>query len=255
MSARSRVGSAGDQAERPAVGRNEAFGIVQRDREPLSLHLRLEPLEIVANHGCGVGLDDGGRCPLVLPPLARHTVGERDRHPFELLAHDLFDAQLVLGIEEAEEERNRDGAEAFAARSFGGGTNGRLVERHALLTAPVEPSRDLDDVRERHERSRLAVVEVVEPGSIAASDVVDVACTFGREQQHLLAAALQERVQADGRPMHREGDRCRRVDHLPEPGEDSIGQVVRRCRRLAGGIGPAILVVGHDIGERPPDIH
>ena len=119
---------------------------VQRDREPLSLHLRLEPLEVAADHGRGVGLDDGGRGPLVLAPLARDAMRERDRHPVELLAHDLLDAQLVLRVEEAEEERDGDRAEALVARSCGGGTNGRLVERHALLAAPVEPARDLDDV-------------------------------------------------------------------------------------------------------------
>ena len=76
--------------------------------------------------------------------------------------------------------------------------------------------------RERHERLRLAVVEVVEPRAIAAGDVVDVAGALGREQQHLLAAALQEGVQADGRPVDGEADRGRRVDHLPEPGEHAL---------------------------------
>ena len=228
---------------------------VQRNREPLPLHLGLQPFQVAADRRRGVRLDHRGGRPLVLSPLAGDAVRERDRHSVELLEQDLLDAKLVLRIEEAEEQRDGDRPEALVARPGSRGTHGRLVERHPLLAAPVEASRDLDDVAQRHERLRLAVVEVVEPGAVSARDVVDVAGSLGREEQHLLAAALEKGVEADGRSVDGEADRGGRVDHLPEPGEHPFGEVVRRRGRLAGRVRPAFLVVRDDVGERPSYVH
>ncbi len=180
---------------------------------------------------------------------------ERDRHPVELVPHDLFDAQLVVGIEKAEQQGDRDRAESLVTGASGGGADGFLVERRTLLAAPVEASRDLNAVRERNERRRLPVVEVVEARTVSAGDVVHVARALGGKQEHLLAPTLQECVQADGGSVNGEGDRGGRVDHLSEPGEDPFRQVMRRGRRLARGVRSVILVVRDDIGERPPDVH
>ena len=238
-------------------GDDAAAGLhhVQRHRQPARLQLGLQALEVAAHDRRRVRVDDRGRRALVLAPLARDAMRQRDGHAVELLAQDRLGGELVLGVDVGEQEGDGDRAEALVARAASRGAERVGIERLELLARVVQPPADLDDVRARQQRPRLAEVDVVEPRPVAAGDVVDVAGTARGEQHHALPAALQERVEALGRAVDGEGDVARRGDHLLEAGEDALGQVVRRRRRLARRVAPGLLVIGHDVGERAADVH
>ena len=228
---------------------------VQRDGEPARAQLGLEPLEVAAHDRGGVGVDHRRGRALVLAPLARDPVRQRDRRPVELRAQDRLRPQLVLRVHVREQEGDGDRAEALVAGAARGRADRVLVERLDLLARGVEPPADLDDVRPRHQRPRLAEVDVVEPRPVAAGDVEHVAGAARGEQQHALAAPLQERVEPLRGAVDGEGDVARRPDDLLEAGEHAGGQVGRRRRRLARRVGARVLVVGDDVGERAADVH
>ena len=103
---------------------------------PLALQLGLEPLEVAAHDRRRVGVDDRRRGALVLAPLARDAVRERDRDVVELLEQDLLGAQLVRRVR----RRRRGSATATAPKPSsrtrrGGRADGVLVERLELLAA------------------------------------------------------------------------------------------------------------------------
>src|SRR3712207_8176771 len=62
----------------------------------------------------------------------------RDRDAVELLAQDLLRAELVHGVDVAEQERDRDGAEALVARAHRSGADAVLVERLELVPGRSE---------------------------------------------------------------------------------------------------------------------
>ena len=228
---------------------------VERHGEAAVAHLVLEPPQVAADDGCRVGVEHRRGGALVLAPLPCDAVRERDGHLAQLLAQDLRRAQLVGRIDVGEEEGDRHGAETLVAHPLRRRPDRRLVERGELLAGVGEATGDLDDVAERDERLGLLVVQVVEAVAVAARDVVDVAGAGRGEQQHTLAAALQEGVQPLRRAVHREVDLGGGVDHLSESREHALREVVGGRGRLAGGVAAALRVVGDDVRERTADVH
>ena len=150
---------------------------------PLARQLALESRQVAAHDRRRVGVDDRGGRPLVLAPLSGDPVRERDRDVVELLEQDLLGAKLVGRVQVGEQEADGDGAESLLPHAPRGRADGVLVERLQLLAGGVQPAGDLDDVAARHERRRLAVVDVVQARAVAAGDVVDVARALRRQQQ------------------------------------------------------------------------
>ena len=81
-----------------------------------------------------------------------------------------------------------------------------MDERRLDRAVPAQPLDDLDDVAPRHEPLGLVVAQRVELLAVVPGDRVRVAQALGHDQQQTRALALQERVQADGRPVHEEVD-------------------------------------------------
>ncbi len=145
-----RSSSACDSATRPMVpptgpessvcsGRSRALSAVRMPpfdcitwsgtARPRVAHLVLEPPQVAADDGCRVGVEHGRGGALVLAPLARDAVRERDGHVAQLLAQDLRRAQLVGRIDVGEEEGDRHGAETLVAHPLRRRPDRRLVER------------------------------------------------------------------------------------------------------------------------------
>src|SRR5438552_3877640 len=79
----------------------------------LRAQLLFEPLHVARHLRPDVGVQAHGREALVLAVLREHLGGDREERLREVLAHDLRHAPLVLGVQEREEEADRDRLDAL----------------------------------------------------------------------------------------------------------------------------------------------
>ena len=80
----------------------------QRCGDRCGLELAAERLEIVGHRRHDVGVDDGGRGPLVLLDLRQHVVADAGDEMRGALGEHLLHQQLVGGVLEGVEEADRD---------------------------------------------------------------------------------------------------------------------------------------------------
>ena len=139
----------------------------------------------------------------------------------------------MLRVAEAPQEADRRGVE------LSGGVDAlaqRLrVERaqHAVRAAALGHG---DAELGRDERRRMPGAQPVELGACLAAELLDVGEALGREQRGARDLALEQRVRADGHPVHEpldvSGARARAVERRAHGVEDTLGLVVRSARRL-----------------------
>ena len=199
--------------------RGRHAGLVGPAREPLEVGGELRP---------EVGVGDRGREALVLAELGQHLARERDVDVAERLAHRLADALLVLGVQEREQQADRDGVDLGLAQRVDRLLHAGVVERldlalraHPLAHGEAQVARD--------ERLRPPLGQVVERGAVLAGELDQVAEAGGRDERGARAAALEQRVGGD-RHAVRERAHGPRVDPL-----ERVQHALRLVRRAYSG--------------------
>ena len=162
-------------------------------------HGRGEAFEMAHDQGADEGVHDRRRRPLVLPVLGQEPVRERD---VESRARErASQAAFVLAARVAVEEAHGDRGRAPAVDR--GGRARRLARRERLLDRAVgeDALAHADPQPARHERQRAPRLERVEHGPRLATDLDHVLEPGGGEEDDACAAALEQRVRRDRRPV------------------------------------------------------
>jgi hypothetical protein len=130
------------------------------------------------------------------------------------------------------EERDRDRLDLLAREEVDGRRDARRVEGRQDLPARPEALRDLAAPAARHERGRPLEVDVVESRQAQPPDLEEIAEARGREEPGARAAAFEDRVRGDRRPVQQLVDVTRgdpgRAHQLPRAMDD-------RLRVVGGG--------------------
>ena len=172
------------------------------------------------------------------------------------LAEQLAAARaLVVVVAEAPEQADGDGldvvgqvAEPLAQRV--------LVELAQHAVGPAALGHRHAQLG-RHERRRVPGAQPVELGARLAAELLEVGEALGGEQRGARDLALEQRVRADGHPVHEALDVARRTRPACSSAASTASitparLVVRRGRRL-GGDQPAVRDQ-RGVGERPADV-
>ena len=180
---------------------------LERGVDPHVAQAVRERVDVPADGGAEVRVDDGGARALVLADLGE-DVG-RPRHEDVVgnaLAQDLLDPALVGVVGVRVEQRDRHRLDSLLRESCCDVPNGALVECGPDLASRAEALAHLESKRAGHERLRLLVLQVVEHGDPQPAHLEDVAKALGRHERHGRAATLEDGVRRDGGRMHHAGD-------------------------------------------------
>ena len=225
---------------------------------PASRSLLRERVDVPADGGPEVRVDDGGARALVLADLGEDVGRPRDEDVVgDVLAQDLLDPALVGVVGVRVEQRDRHRLDSLLREPRRDVPNGALVERSPDLASRAEALAHLEAERPGHERLRLLVLQVVEHRDPQPAHLEDVAKALGRHERHGRAAMLEDGVRRDGGRMHhaadvRGGD-LRVALETANAGDDALGVVGGRgedLRRPDGAVGAE----QHDVRERPADV-
>ena len=129
-----------------------------------------------------------------------------------------------------------------------------LVERPEYVAPRAEPLRHLQAEPATDQRLGPAVEDVVHTVEVPASNLEDVAETFGREERSARARPLEEGVDPDrGAVDHHPAVAEVRV-RLIHAGEHALKEVARRAERLRVGDRAGRLVEHDEVGEGAADV-
>ena len=167
----------------------------------------------------------------------------------ERLAHRLAHALLVLGVQEREQQADRDGVDLGVAQRLDRLLHALVVERLELALRPHPLAHGEAQVA-RHERLGPPLGEVVERRPVLARELDQVAEALGGDQRGARAAALEQRVGGDGHAVRERGDVIR-VDGL-ERVHHTFRLIVGRARHLRRP--DAHTVERHEVRERTSHI-
>ena len=160
-----------------------------------------------------VGVQADGREALVLAVLRQHLRRDREERLGELLAHDLGDPRLVLGVEEREQEADGDRLDPGLLQPAHLRPRLLLVERDedgAVLRDPLRHGQPVAAADDRVALPRqILVVREVER-LLVPGDVEDVAVALGRDQPDPRAVVLDHDVGRDRRAVEDLVERGRR---------------------------------------------
>ena len=156
-----------------------------------------EPLEVGAQQGGEACVDDGRRAALVLAEHAGRLVRERDVH---VVPEHLAARELVTGVAEAPEQADGGGVELSGRVD----PAAQLVARRAGASTPSGsgPLRRRDAQLRRNDRRRVPGAEPVQLAASLPAELLDVGEPLGRDQRGARDLALEQRVRADGHPVH-----------------------------------------------------
>ena len=174
------------------------------------------------------------------------------------LAEDPHRALLVLRVGVGVEEAHHHAVHALAPDDSGEPPQPILVQRavHGAVRPP--PLRDLQPQRPLDQRLRMIEVDVVHLRPGLAADLEEVAEPVGGDQRDLAAAALDQRVGADGGAVGQAGHAGRvervRGQHFADPVDDRPVRAFGGRRQLVQD--GAVLAADrhHQIGERAADV-
>ena len=210
---------------------------LERSVDPRVAQAVRERVDVPADGGAEVRVDDGGARALVLADLGEDVGRPRDEDVVgEALAQDLLDPALVGVVGVRVEQRDRHRLDSLLREPRRDVPNGALVERSPDLASRAEALAHLEAKRAGHERLRLLVLQVVEHGDPQPAHLEDVAKALGRHERHGRAATLEDGVRRDGGRMHHAADvrgRDLRVAlETAHAGDDAFGVVGGRGEDL-----------------------
>ena len=220
---------------------------------------RAQPLgearEVALDAGPHIGVDHGGRQPVVFAQHRQHDRRHRDPHPGRLLGDDLGGAPLVIGTQERKQVADRDRGHAARHQPSCGGAHLGLGERGQDLAAEIHPLGDLLGQTLRHQHRRLDVerIDQVAAGRLGpAARLVDRPKAARDQEARGRALVLEQRIGGD-RGAVREEPHFRRIDVLPKHLLERTHHRLRgiaRHRRHLGEAGPAARWFNRDqVGE------
>ena len=191
---------------------------------------------------------------LELPPFGRDAVRETDRHTREALGEVRRRFELVPGVLEGEEERDRDRLEALIAHRFHEALEVVRVEGRHHLARRRDPLARGEGVLEGGEGLRLVPADREDLAAVVALNRVDVAEALGREKRDLGAPAGEEGIEAHGGAVDEEVDGASGRNCQIDAAKHRAAGVVGRREDLRRAARPGRAVLVDDIGERPADI-
>ena len=156
-----------------------------------ALQIRREDRADVGAHGRGAGA-------LVLLDLGQHLAGEVDRDAGQGGAQASAQPALVVGIEEAEEQRDGDGLDARRLQFSDQSVDLQFGERRDDGAVGADTLGDLEAAPARDERGRRILEQVVEVGAGGAPELQNVAEAAGGDERRAGALLLQDGVGDDG---------------------------------------------------------
>ena len=244
--------------EHAAVGLHDVEG----DRAPAG-----EPVEagvdvgdVAADVRLDRGVDEGGHRALVLAVLAQHLGADRHDGLRVLSAQHLAHGELVRVVRVRVQETDPEGRDAPVAEPARGGHGIRLVERAQLVALEVHPAADGAHVVGGDDARRLdpEVGVAVAVGHRLPRDLEHELVALGGDEAEPFDLALEQLVRGDGRAVADGGDVVARgaqhAEDLLDAGDEPVGRVGRRARRLGGDELAGVLVEGHDVGEGAPGV-
>ena len=182
-----------------------AFGAASRDAFG-------EVAEIAVDDRLEIGVQHGGREPLVFAEFRLHLGRDRQIHVGIGGAQRVADHRLVRGIEEREQEAHRAGVGLRVADRF---TSARQRVARSSARMRLAVRRDalgrLEAQFARHQRRRIVVLQAEHCRADLPPDLDQVAEAFGDDQRDLAAAPLDQRVGGDRGAVREPRDR-RKID-------------------------------------------
>ncbi len=128
-----------------------------------------------------------------------------------------------------------------------------VIERLNDGPVPGEPATDFVNVAPRNELLRLRIAQLIERVPVAARNRVAVARSRRRDQEHALAATLEEGIEAHGCAVHEELDAGQVRDEVLDAVDDAAGRILRRRRHLAD-VHRSVGWLHDDVRKRTADV-
>ena len=245
-------------------GEHAAVGLhhVEGDRAPAgeAVEPGVDVADVAADVRLDRGVDEGGHRALVLAVLAQHLGADRHHGVRVLAAQHLAHRELVGVVGVGVQEAHPDRGDVVRAEPAGGGHGIRLVERAQLVALEVHPAADGAHVVGGDDARRLdpEVGVAVAVGHGLAGDLEHELVALGRDEAEPLDLALEQLVGGDGGAVADGGDvvtgGAQHAEDLLDAGDEPVGGVGGRARRLGGDELAGVLVEGHDVGERAPGV-
>ena len=216
--------------------------------------------DVGAHPGLHRGVDQRGHRALVLAVLAQHLAGDAHDGVGVLLAEDGEHPLLVRVVGVGVQEADADRADAGGAEEPGRRPRLRLVERADLGAGVVQPAAHGAHQVGRDDPWRLhpEVAVAVPVGHRLAGDLQHRLVALGGDEADPVQLALEQLVGGHRRPVADRGDRRpvhrHQVQDLPQSGEEALGRVGGRRRRLRRPHLAGLLVHGDDVGEGAPGV-
>ena len=229
----------------------------QRRGDRRGLQLAAERLQVARHRRHDVGVDHGGRGPLVLLDLRQHLVADARDEPGRPLRDHLLHQQLVDGVLEGVEQAHRDRLDPLGDETVHRRLRVLAGEGADDLPARVDPLVHLHPKVALDQLRRLLPPEVVQARHPQVPKLEHVAEAAGRDEAGERSLVLEDRVGRDGGSVADLGHvRAREgglVEHLAETAGDRLC-IVLDARGDLAGVDPAPGVEEHDVGKRSADV-
>ena len=228
---------------------------------PIDLQLGLEAADVARDLRPDVRVHARGHRSLVLADLRQDVCAQRHREARVEPLDDRADLLLVRRVDVRVDERDGQRLDPRADQVVHDLLDLRLVDRDDDVSARVEALDGLARVGEG--RGRVGLDHDDPAGErarrLGAGQVEDLAEPLGRDQADARSLRLEHGVRRDGGAVENvlqlaDLDAGLVADPA-DAGEDALGRVVGRRRRLDAELGAAV-ALGHEeeVGEGTPDI-
>ena len=240
-------------AQHAAVGLHH----VERHRPArVGLEAGLDVGDVAAQSRLDRRVDQGRHGAFVLAVLAQHLAADADDRLGVLLGEDRAHPLLVVGVGVGVQEADADRVDALVPEPAGRGARTVLVEGPHLGAGEVQPALDAAHQVARHDPVGLDP-EVGVPVAVrhALAGDLEHRLVAGRgDVAERVDLALEQLVGRDRRAVRDRGHVVVRrpveeAEHLLDPGEEAVGRVARRRRRLGRHRPTGGAVEGHHVGE------
>ncbi len=160
----------------------------------------VEPGDIAGQDRLQTGVDDRGAEPVVLADLRQHLRRQRHAAVGDFLLDDLAHARFVPGMQEGEQQADRDRLDRLREELADGLAQRGLVELEQHVAAEIDALPHLAGQALRHQRLGLVVHHVEDGGAVGPrllAHGIDAAVAFRHQETGPGALAFEQRVGAD----------------------------------------------------------